>query len=195
MKTCPECGATHAVQRLFCLQCSTVLDERTYLKLVYVTFAVAFAIHFMLGRAGYPGTGLISETFQTEVLLLILAVAAWKLIQKSREPQRRISYELASLYSDRTDRLVILGLLVFMAIYFLKLGIPFRLSQHTEPHVLTLFRKARFWVVVPGGLAYIAILLSIQRAAFFNFNVSNPMLAGEFERAEQDARQNSKIDS
>src|SRR6185295_7955948 len=145
-----------------CLHCNQTLEENQYLRLVYATFAIAFGFHLILRNAGYPGTGLISETFMTEVLLLIPVVAVWKLVQKIREPQRKILYELVSLYSDRTGRILIIGLMIVTILYFLGIGLPFHGKRAAAPNALIMFRKVRFFVIFCAGISYMALSLWLQ---------------------------------
>ena len=175
MKTCPECQTSYPVTRVLCLRCSEILEERQFIRMVYVTLAIAFAFHFLLGKAGYSGSGLVRESFMTEVLLLSFVVVVWKLRQKSREPNRRVLYELASLYSDRTGRAIILGGVIFVTLISLGIGTPIPSARPVQPDFLIFFRKLRFWIVAFSAFAYFVLALRFQGAALFDFRLKNSL--------------------
>jgi hypothetical protein len=82
MKSCSQCGKTYSPARVLCLDCCEILEEKQYLRLVWLTLAIAFLAHFILARYGYAGHGLIKESLMSEVILLIVCVVAWKSVQK-----------------------------------------------------------------------------------------------------------------
>jgi hypothetical protein len=188
MKICPECGMSYPVRRVLCLQCGEILDERQYLRLIYATLAAAFGLHLILGRAGYPGRGLISETFMSGTFFLLICIVAWKTVQKIRQPQRRILYELASLYSDQIGRAMLLSAIIVCGLFILQIGIPRRVKPAPEPHAMTVYRKARYLTVVYGGITYAIVALSIQRGAFFNFRLKNSLLDRELKEVEAESQ-------
>ena len=196
MKTCPECSTSYPPSRVLCLHCNEILEEKHYLRLVWATFIVALAFHFILGRLDYPGTGFISESFKTEVFLLIYSVLFWKLFQKWKNPDRRVMYELASLYSDRLGRLLILGLLLALFYLFIVPPDPVPARPTNPPDALILFNKARYWTVVCLGTAYIAIVLFQQKLALFNFKLPNSLMDREIQNAQKDIqKQNESLNA
>lgn len=183
MKTCPQCGHSYPLSRVLCVPCNEILDEKPYLRLVWVTLAIAFAFHFVLARFGYAGHGIVKETFMTEAFLLIISVLVWKGAQKWRTPQRRVLYELASLYSDRWGRLLVLGITLFALLAFSGV-LKFNADRLPEPTAVTGFRLIRIYVILGLGAFYVLVVFGVQKFAFFDFRLQNSLVRRELNNAE-----------
>ena len=183
MKTCSQCGKTYPLSRVLCLDCCEILEEKPYLRLVGWTLALAIIVHFALGKYGYPGRGLIQESFMTETMLLAICVLVWKTVQKWKTPQRRILYELASLYSDRSGRVMILGITIF-AVVVLSGMVTFDGARSNAPQGLVWYRAARHYAILGFGFIYLLLVFWIQGLAFFNFRIKNSLIHQELKNRE-----------
>jgi uncharacterized membrane protein AbrB (regulator of aidB expression) len=183
MKSCSQCGKSYAPSRVLCLDCCEILEEKQYLRLVWVTLAIAFLVHLVLAQYGYAGSGLIMESLMSETFLLIVSVVAWKCFQKWKSPQRRILYEVVSLYSDRAGRVIILGATIF-ALLVLSGVITFKAARIDEPPLLVCFRLIRYYAILSCGLLYLVLALSIQKLNFFDFRLRNSLIQQELENRD-----------
>jgi hypothetical protein len=183
MKACSQCGKTYSPSRVLCLDCNEILEEKDYLRLVWLTLAIAFLVHFILGRYGFAGSGLIKESLMSEVVVLVVCVGAWKCIQKAKSPQRRILYELASLYSDRSGRVAILGATIFILLYSSGV-ITFEPTRIDEPPFLAYYRVVRYYTIVSCGSIYLFLVFSIHKLAFFDFRLRNSLIHQELRNRE-----------
>lgn len=185
MKTCSHCGKSYPLSRVLCLDCVEILEERFYIRLIVLTFVAAFAIHLALGKWGYTGRGLIMESLMTEAALLVFAVLLWKSFQKWKSPQRRILYELASLYSDRTGRIVVFTLATVLVLFFSGFFAMHPPKELSEPDLLHSFRIVRTRVLLVFGSAYVIVVFYIQGLDFFDLSLKNSFLRKEGSRPEK----------
>jgi hypothetical protein len=168
---------------VLCLDCCEILEEKPYLRLVGWTMAFAIIVHFALGKFGYPGRGLIQESFMTETILLVICALIWKAVQKWKTPQRRILYELASLYSDRWGRVMILGIAIF-AVVVLSGMVTFDGARSKDSQALGWFRAARHYAILGFGFIYLLLVFWRQGLAFFDFRIKNSLIHQELKNRE-----------
>lgn len=185
MKSCSECGKAYPISRVLCLDCCEILEERPYLRLVLLTLAIAVLAHFTLAKFGYAGHGLVKESFMSEVFLLIPCVVAWKCVQKLKTPQRRILYEIGSLYSDRFGRAMIIAATIFSLLLFSG-AITFKpagIGALNEPPALAYFRTIRYYTILSGGLIFLLLVFYIQKLNLFDFRLKNSLIQQELRNS------------
>ena len=176
MKECPECERQYSIDRLICLDCVETLEDKTYLRFIWVTMAVAVIFHLWLQQWSELGRGLIREALKTEVFLLLISYPSWKVLQKLRNPKRRVLREMGSVFAERSDRLMVLGLSVFLLLSLP--GLVSTLSswelnlEPGRPLWLTWFLAVRLWVFLAALFVPIAVMID-QGWRFFDPRIQN----------------------
>jgi hypothetical protein len=190
MKECPDCRKQYPVGRLICLDCFEILEEKVFLRFVWVTLALAVALQLAFQHLGVRGTGFLPEVFMNEAFLLVLSYPTWKLIQKLRDTRRQVLQEIGSLYSDRTGRLVLLGLLVFV-IYLSPKILPALLLGTVMVDPADPVWYSMFWTVRAALLLAISIIpiaaIVDQGLTFFDPREPNTYLKREIEKVQAGA--------
>lgn len=181
-KRCPECGKGYPIEAIVCVPCEQVLEERNYLRWVVISAAAGTGLAFALVKAEVLVSFRVRDAMELSAAVLLVAYPTSKLVQKLREPGRRVWREMGSVYSSRFDRALILGALVF----FLGLATRVNTGLTADPNLVdpghAPARRALAAGVALAGLAAMIAMLVDQGRAFFDPRVRNTYVARERTR-------------
>lgn len=171
-KTCSDCRATSDPVSILCGACGSPLETTLYLRFIYGTSLAALGADFALWKLSLIDRFSIPLAFQLEVALLLLAYPLFKLFTKLKDPRRRVASEMGSAFSSRYDRLLAMGLIVFVILIGLGLVRLGGLELAVAPG-LGGARTALSWFSLLGGLIAVVAMIRDQGLRFFDLRVRN----------------------
>jgi hypothetical protein len=167
-KHCPECNRRFSVDEVVCVKCETIFEERTYLSWIGITSVIALGLVWWMQRQGLLATFSLVEALKYEAALLLSMYPTAKLVQKIRDPRRPVLREMGSVFSSRSDRAMILMLMLVYPAAFSGLFPRWLPSSPQNAFHLGIIG----FVSIAGAIACLAIVFD-QKLAFFDFRIRN----------------------
>ena len=174
MKKCTECNHDNSLDRVLCISCNNNLENSLYYRVTFICFSISLIVNYFSSNSKLMvKTGLLGLFLLSWTMLII------KFYQKFKNRERKISYELASLYSDKFDRILIISVLVWMVYLFItpSTGAPTDLEVAGN--------KGSSFITYSNVIlstSYLVVLFWHQGLDFFNFKESNSFTRKEMEK-------------
>lgn len=167
---CSGCGARTASGWLVCARCGQAFEDDTWVKAVWVTLALAVLVEVGLHLSGVRPWSIV-ELFMNETSFMVLGYAGLKVVQKLRQPERRVLDEAASIFSSRGMRLVLLAMLLLLAVAFAGAA-PLGTWAEGSPGF---WRWLRYALVIPAAPLVVALCIWRFGLPFFDLRVAQPL--------------------
>ncbi|MEM8934053.1 MAG: hypothetical protein AAGE94_22870 [Acidobacteriota bacterium] len=189
MKTCPECSTLYPDDRLVCLECGEIFEDPPYTRFIGVTVVVGALLQLGVSGLGPTSLAFWKETFMHGALLLSIGYPSWKVVQKLREPSRPTLAEMGSVFGSRSDRLMLLGLLLFLVYSaptlwptLTSLAVDGVANDAATPAWLASFRALRALILTLVAAVVPLAAMIDQGLAFFDPRVVDTYILREVQR-------------
>ncbi|MBI2375795.1 MAG: hypothetical protein HYV07_17495 [Deltaproteobacteria bacterium] len=162
------------MEEVLCVSCDAVLDDRNYTVVALACVVVAGAIELSLVGAGLLEKLRLLDLVMISAALIMLAWPAFGLLRWVQNRERPVLRELASVYSERFERGLIVGMFVFLALAAFD-ALPFGPITPTgaDPRLAPASKLMR-WVLLYLGPVEAALIVLSQGPKFFDFRIKNP---------------------
>lgn len=180
MKNCSECNKAHLISSLICEDCEEILEELLYLRFVWGTLIIAILVQILFSNLGQHGAGFIFEVLMNEAFFLITSYPVWKIIQKIKEPERKILQEMGSIFSERSDRIMMIVLLI-MALFLSPKVFPALFSWEFKQGSIETIWYLTFWIIRTWvallAMFFVPIAIMVDQGfRFFDMRIPNTYL-------------------
>ena len=177
MKTCDVCGSTSNERLSVCPECEEILEESPYFWIIWISVGIGGVCSLVFKRMGFEGRGMVIESIYTATAIIVIATPAWKIAMWLRCGKRNPLRELASLYSDRMGRVMILFVLIAMPLIEFNVIPPFSGAAGNVPKAWSVSRTA---VILFGFAIYLPTIFFFFRLNLFDLTKKNALV--EYER-------------
>lgn len=170
-KRCSVCEREYPAAALACLDCDEILEDSFYVRTCWIGLVCGVSLNFAGRHLGYYQKITVTEVVMLSGLCIAIIYPLCKAYQRIRSPERPILAEMLSVYTDRSDRLTLMAMLVAIAVIVVT-HFPGGIGRVTA----TSFSMVRFVCLASGAtffLLWAIVSIIDQRTDFFDPRVAN----------------------